>query len=59
MAGMADTLYKAMDYHAPECRRWVAWNDESLAITWPIHGKPLLFTNNAQGKLFEETEPFS
>jgi len=58
MSGMANMLYKATDYHAPE-RRWcVAWNDESLAITWPIHEKPVLFTNNARGKLFEETGPF-
>jgi dTDP-4-dehydrorhamnose 3,5-epimerase-like enzyme len=51
-SGMADMTYKAT------CRRCVAWNDESLAITWRIHGKPVLFTNNAQGKLFEETGPF-
>jgi dTDP-4-dehydrorhamnose 3,5-epimerase-like enzyme len=58
MSGMADMTYKATDYHASECRRCVAGNDEILAITWPIHGKPVLFTNNAQGKLFEGTGPF-
>jgi hypothetical protein len=51
MSGMADTLYKATDYHAPEGWRCVAWNDESLAITWP-------FTNYALGNLFRETGAF-
>lgn len=59
MLGMANVLYRATNYHAPE-RRWcIAWNDENLAITRHMHGKTVLFMKDAQGKLFAETELFS
>ena len=59
MSGMADMLYKATDYHAPQ-RRWcIAWDDENLAITGLIHGKTVLSTKDTQERLFAEAELFS
>lgn len=34
----ADFLYKTTDYYAPAHERSVAWNDPTLAITWPLAG---------------------
>src|SRR5690606_29195903 len=32
----AEFLYKTTDYYAAEFERSIAWNDSSLAISWPI-----------------------
>jgi len=29
-------LYKTTDVYAKDCERAIAWNDETLAITWPL-----------------------
>lgn len=54
----AEFLYKTTDYWAPEHKRCIVWNDESLAINWPIHEEPVLSGKDAQGKLFAEAEAF-
>lgn len=53
----ADVLYKTTDYHAPEAERSVAWNDPTLAITWPLpdpilSGKDRLAPPLAQAESF-------
>lgn len=55
----AEVLYKTTDYWAPEHERCIAWNDESLAINWRIHGEPVLSGKDAQGKLLAAAEAFS
>jgi dTDP-4-dehydrorhamnose 3,5-epimerase len=32
----ADVHYKLTDFHAPEHERSIRWNDEDLAIEWPL-----------------------
>ena len=32
----ADFLYKATDYYAPECECAIRYDDDTLAITWPL-----------------------
>ena len=59
LTNAAELLYKTTDYWAPEHERCIAWNDESLAINWHIHGEPVLSRKDAQGKLFAEAEAFS
>ena len=38
----AEFLYKTTDYYAPEFERSLKWNDQALAIEWPLEGTPLL-----------------
>lgn len=54
----ADVLYKATDYWAPECERTLRWDDERLAIAWPLAGAPLVSEKDARGLRFEEAEVF-
>lgn len=39
LSDSADFLYKTTDYYAPEFERCVAWDDPTLAITWPLAGE--------------------
>ena len=34
----ADVLYKTTDYYAPAQERCIRWDDETLAIAWPLNG---------------------
>lgn len=49
----AEFLYKTTDYYAPEHERCIAWNDPTLAITWPALGEaPKLSAKDAAGAAF-------
>ena len=54
----AEFIYKTTDYWAPEHERCIAWNDPSLAISWPIKGEPKLSAKDRQGVLLEAAEVF-
>ncbi len=49
----AEFLYKTTDYYAPAYERCIAWNDPTLAITWPMLDiAPQLSTKDAAGITF-------
>ena len=51
----AEFLYKTTDYYAPEHERCIAWNDPTLAITWPDLGEPpKLSAKDAVGAAFAD-----
>jgi len=58
---VADFMYKCTDIYAPEYERTILWNDETLAIDWPlVEGKqPLLSTKDADGMAFKDAEVFA
>jgi len=59
LSDSADVLYKTTDYYAPQFERCIAWDDASLAIRWPTHGKfPLLSAKDAAGKSLADAELF-
>ncbi|MCX6550311.1 MAG: dTDP-4-dehydrorhamnose 3,5-epimerase [Acidobacteria bacterium] len=59
MSELADVLYKATDYYAPECERTLAWNDPAIGIAWPLSATPVLAAKDAAGVLLREAELFA
>lgn len=55
---VAEVLYKATDYYAPEHERTIAWNDPDLAISWPLAGPPVLSAKDAAGTRFRDAEVY-
>ncbi|MEN8213112.1 MAG: dTDP-4-dehydrorhamnose 3,5-epimerase [Pseudomonadota bacterium] len=58
LSSSADFLYKTTDYYMPEYERCIRWDDEDLAIEWPlIEGRPpSLAEKDQQGKRFRDAE---
>lgn len=56
---VAEFLYKTTDYWYPEHERSIAWNDPTLAITWPLIGEPALSGKDKVGKVISEAELFN
>ncbi len=54
----AEVQYKTTDYYAPEHERCIAWDDRDLAISWPIHGEPVLSAKDRAGRPLKEAEVF-
>lgn len=59
LSEQAEFLYKTTDYWSQENERCIAWNDPSLAITWPMAGDPSLSVKDAQGSAFKTAEVFA
>ncbi|MCX6056581.1 MAG: dTDP-4-dehydrorhamnose 3,5-epimerase [Chloroflexi bacterium] len=55
---MAEILYKATDYYAPQWERSLSWNDPVLGIDWPLtNGElPTLAEKDRRGSLLADTE---
>lgn len=54
----AEFLYKTTDYYAPEHERSIVWNDNDLAIEWPIPVPPKLSAKDLAGKALATAEVF-
>ncbi len=53
LSDSAEFLYKTTDYYAPAFERCIAWNDPTLAITWPeMDAPPALSAKDAVGAAF-------
>ena len=50
-------LYKTTDYYAPAHERTIAWNDASLAITWPVPD-PIVNAKDAAGLSFKQAPTY-
>lgn len=42
LSEIAEVLYKATDFYAPENERCIAWNDPEIGIAWPLQSDPIL-----------------
>jgi len=59
LSDAAEFFYKATDYWAPEHERFLAWNDPTLAITWPLDGAPTLSAKDQQALPLAQAETFA
>jgi len=59
LSEVAEFLYKATDYWAPEHERCINWNDPELGINWPLKGEPTLSSKDRLGQALKDAELFS
>jgi len=56
----AEFLYKTTDYYAPAHERCIRWDDQQLAIDWPLEGlTPQLSAKDQQGLSLTDAETFA
>jgi dTDP-4-dehydrorhamnose 3,5-epimerase len=58
LSGIAQVLYKATDFYAPEFERTLAWNDPQLQIEWQIDGQPIVSAKDQRGVALRDAESF-
>jgi dTDP-4-dehydrorhamnose 3,5-epimerase len=56
LSDVADLLYLATDFYAPEHERTLAWNDPDLHIDWPLRGEPILSAKDRMAPCFKDAE---
>ncbi|MGQ4650673.1 dTDP-4-dehydrorhamnose 3,5-epimerase [Lyngbya aestuarii] len=56
---VAEVLYKATDYYAPQHERSLLWNDPDLAIAWPLTTEPILSTKDQAAQSLKTAEVYS
>jgi dTDP-4-dehydrorhamnose 3,5-epimerase len=54
---VAEVLYKATDFYAPEHERCIRWDDPVLAIDWGLAEPPRLSPKDARGEPFPRATP--
>jgi dTDP-4-dehydrorhamnose 3,5-epimerase len=60
LSDIAEVLYKATDFYAPQGERSILWNDPQIGIEWPDAGlAPMLSAKDAAGKLLNQAEVFA
>jgi len=59
LSDVADLLYKATDYYAPQYERCIAWDDPDIGIFWPnVESSLLLSEKDQRGVSFRMAETY-
>lgn len=58
LSEVAEVMYKATDYYAPEGDRSILWNDPDLAIDWPLKTAPILSVKDSNAQKFKTAEVY-
>jgi dTDP-4-dehydrorhamnose 3,5-epimerase len=58
LSEVAEVLYKATDFYAPQYERSILWNDPDIAIDWPLTAEPILSTKDQAGQLLQSADLF-
>lgn len=53
----AEVLYKCSDFYAPDCARGIRWDDQRLAIPWPVDD-PILSEKDRRLPTLADTPSF-
>lgn len=56
---VAEVLYKATDYYAPQYERSIRWDDPDLSIAWNLDGTPILSSKDQAGALLKNAEVYA
>ncbi|MGD0397458.1 MAG: dTDP-4-dehydrorhamnose 3,5-epimerase [Syntrophobacteraceae bacterium] len=56
LSEIAEMLYKAGDFYAPEHERCIRWDDPDLAIDWPLAGEQTISERDAKGSFLREAD---
>ncbi len=59
LSASAELVYKATETYAPELERCIRWDDQTLAIAWPLAGAPLVSEKDRAGVAFGAAECFA
>ena len=59
LSDVAEVLYKATDFYAPEHERTLLWNDETIGIEWPGGIAPVLSEKDLSGQRIGEAEVYA
>ena len=55
ISDVAELQYKCSDFYCPEAEHTLLWNDDSLAIPWPLDQvEPILSQKDIDGKLLND-----
>jgi len=58
LSEVAEFLYQATDYYAPEHERCIIWNDPDIAIDWPLKRQPKLSAKDGEGRFFKDADVY-
>ncbi|OZI15770.1 dTDP-4-dehydrorhamnose 3,5-epimerase [Bordetella genomosp. 7] len=58
LTDVAETLYKATDYYAPEYERCIIWNDPCIGIDWPDVGEVILSDKDKRGAALKDADTY-
>lgn len=56
---VAEVLYKATDYYAPQYERSLRWDDPDLAIDWNLEGLPILSLKDKEASRLNDAEVYT
>lgn len=59
LSEVAEVLYKATDYYAPQYDRSLLWNDPTIGIEWPLSGEPILSAKDRDAQPFQTAEVYA
>ena len=63
VSDVAEVLYKATDFYAPQHERSILWNDPAIGVKWPMEligeADVILSQKDQVGKLLQEAEVFA
>ena len=59
VSDVAEIVYAATDFYAPEHERCISYNDPDLDITWPLDGEPTVSDKDKAGRPFRTAEIYT